>query len=82
MTYAIAKTPDGATYVSPLFAIKFDGGSSAAIGWMLPCPACKSWISGGRCGRRGIPIPPLSDACSSSATSTAMPQRSGAVWIG
>jgi hypothetical protein len=32
MTYAIAKTLDGATYVSPIFAIKFDGGSSAAIG--------------------------------------------------
>lgn len=32
MTHAIIKTPDGATYVSPLFAIKFDGGESAAIG--------------------------------------------------
>ena len=32
MTHAIIKTLDGATYVSPLFAIKFAGGESAAIG--------------------------------------------------
>ena len=32
MTYAIIKTLDGSTYVSPLFAIKFAGGESAAIG--------------------------------------------------
>ena len=32
MTHAIVKTADGETYVSPLFAIKFDGGESAAIG--------------------------------------------------
>ena len=32
MTYAIIKTLDGATYVSPLFAVKFAGGESAAIG--------------------------------------------------
>ena len=32
MTHAIVKTTDGATYVSPLFAIKFAGGESAAIG--------------------------------------------------
>ena len=32
MTHAIVKTTDGATYVSPLFAVKFAGGESAAIG--------------------------------------------------
>ena len=32
MTHAIVKTTDGAAYVSPLFAIKFAGGESAAIG--------------------------------------------------
>lgn len=32
MTHAIVKSADGATYVSPLFAIKFAGGESAAIG--------------------------------------------------
>lgn len=32
MTHAIVKTTDGSTYVSPLFAIKFAGGESAAIG--------------------------------------------------
>ena len=32
MTYAIVKAADGSTYVSPLFAIKFAGGESAAIG--------------------------------------------------
>ena len=32
MTYAIVKTADNTTYISPLFAIKFAGGESAAIG--------------------------------------------------
>ena len=32
MTHAIVKNLDGTTYVSPLFAIKFAGGESAAIG--------------------------------------------------
>ena len=32
MTHAIIKTLDGSTYVSPLFAVKFAGGESAAIG--------------------------------------------------
>ena len=32
MTHAIVKSTDGTTYVSPLFAIKFAGGESAAIG--------------------------------------------------
>ena len=32
MTYAIVKKADGSTYISPLFAIKFAGGESAAIG--------------------------------------------------
>lgn len=32
MTYAIVKTSDNTTYISPLFAIKFAGGESAAIG--------------------------------------------------
>ena len=32
MTHAIVKAADGSTYVSPLFAIKFAGGESAAIG--------------------------------------------------
>ena len=32
MTHAIVKTADGSTYVSPLFAVKFAGGESAAIG--------------------------------------------------
>lgn len=32
MTYAIVKTADNTTYISPLFAIKLAGGESAAIG--------------------------------------------------
>lgn len=32
MTYAIVKTADNTIYISPLFAIKFAGGESAAIG--------------------------------------------------
>ena len=32
MTYTIVKTADNTTYISPLFAIKFAGGESAAIG--------------------------------------------------
>ena len=32
MTLAIVKAPDGATYVSPLLALKFDGLRSLAVG--------------------------------------------------
>ena len=32
MTHAIVKTPDGTTYVSPLFALRFEGLSSLAVG--------------------------------------------------
>ena len=32
MTLAIVKAPDGATYVSPLLALKFDGLKSLAVG--------------------------------------------------
>lgn len=32
MTHAIVKTPDGTTYVSPIFALRFEGLSSLAVG--------------------------------------------------
>jgi len=32
MTHAIVKNPDGTTYVSPLFALRFEGLSSLAVG--------------------------------------------------
>ena len=33
MTHAIVKNPDGTTYVSPLFALRFEGLSSLAVGF-------------------------------------------------
>jgi hypothetical protein len=57
VTYAIAKTPDGAAYVSPIFAIKFDGGSSAAIG-LDPSLSCVQKLDFWRSVRKeGNPYP-------------------------
>jgi hypothetical protein len=82
MTYAIVKTADNTTYISPLFAIKFAGGESAAIGLdpsLSYVQRLDLWL---RVWEEGVRIPGRSEVCTLFPTSTAMPKSAGAVLIG